>query len=81
LIEHDLFGKPVSTFPDHALGAEANNEGPGVIPKDGSAHPTPHTHKRHRHDANVPETSDARFCSARPRRRWPEWAMKREGPS
>jgi hypothetical protein len=20
LIEHDLFGKPVSTFPDHALG-------------------------------------------------------------
>jgi hypothetical protein len=22
LLEHDLFGKPVSTFPDHALGAE-----------------------------------------------------------
>jgi hypothetical protein len=21
LFEHDLFGKPVSTFPDHALGA------------------------------------------------------------
>jgi hypothetical protein len=20
LLEHDLFGKPVSTFPDHALG-------------------------------------------------------------
>jgi hypothetical protein len=20
LVEHDLFGKPVSTFPDHALG-------------------------------------------------------------
>jgi len=22
LFEHDLFGKPVSTFPDHALGDE-----------------------------------------------------------
>jgi hypothetical protein len=21
LVKHDLFGKPVSTFPDHALGA------------------------------------------------------------
>jgi len=30
-------------------------EGPGAIPKHGSAHPTPHTRKRHRHDANVAE--------------------------
>jgi hypothetical protein len=54
------------------------NEGPGAIPKDGSAHPAPHTRKRHRHYANVPETAEARFCSARPWRRCPEWAMKSE---
>jgi hypothetical protein len=24
LFEHDLFGKPVPTFPDHALGATLN---------------------------------------------------------
>jgi hypothetical protein len=27
LIWHDLFGKPVSTFPDHALGAGAEDAG------------------------------------------------------
>jgi hypothetical protein len=25
LFAHDLFGKPVSTFPDHALGMAANS--------------------------------------------------------
>jgi hypothetical protein len=65
---------------DRSLGRHCKNEGSGAIPKDGSAHPTPHTRKRHRHDANVPETTDARFCSALPRRTCPEWAMKRERP-
>jgi len=27
LIEHDLFGKPLYTFPDHALEAVATNSG------------------------------------------------------
>jgi hypothetical protein len=27
LFEHDLFGKPVSTFPDHALGGSAADKG------------------------------------------------------
>jgi hypothetical protein len=27
MFEHDLFGKPVSTFPDHALGSAARVSG------------------------------------------------------
>jgi hypothetical protein len=62
-------------------GVTSNNEGPGAIPKNGFAYPTPHTRKRHRHYANVPETADASFCSTLPRRTCPEWAMKSERPS
>jgi hypothetical protein len=33
LFEHDLFGKPVPTFPDHALAAPANSrEFAGLAP-------------------------------------------------
>jgi hypothetical protein len=35
LIEHDLFGKPVSTFPDHALAQSCNprtGNGPPIGP-------------------------------------------------
>jgi hypothetical protein len=55
-------------------------EGPDVIQTDGSAHPTPHTRKCHRHYANVPETTDTRFRSALARRRCPEWTTKSELP-
>jgi hypothetical protein len=27
MFEHDLFGKPVSTFPDHALAQRLGNRG------------------------------------------------------
>src|ERR1019366_824480 len=30
LFEHDLFGKPVPTFPDHALGSDARERQHGV---------------------------------------------------
>jgi hypothetical protein len=28
LVEHDLFGKPASTFPDHALGGDCHQRPP-----------------------------------------------------
>jgi hypothetical protein len=31
LFEHDLFGKPVSTFPDHALEESSNKAAPPGI--------------------------------------------------
>ena len=30
LFEHDLFGKPVSTFPDHALALVDGNDAPAI---------------------------------------------------
>jgi uncharacterized protein YjbJ (UPF0337 family) len=30
LVKHDLFGKPVSTFPDHTLASNCANEGGGA---------------------------------------------------
>jgi hypothetical protein len=30
-MEHDLFGKPVSTFPDHALGGTIRRESDNVL--------------------------------------------------
>jgi len=33
LFEHDLFGKPLRTFPDHALGGSTLRTGLVVIPR------------------------------------------------
>jgi hypothetical protein len=40
LFEHDLFGKPVPTFPDHALDA-ARTAYTAVMPRESGASSTP----------------------------------------
>jgi hypothetical protein len=37
LFEHDLFGKPDSTFPDHALGGDRVRNVPGLYAPDDGA--------------------------------------------